>query len=509
MIRQEGVFVKCFSLGDRVPLPVFPKQGGALLTTQLEQFRQQLYASVSRRADALIEVVDALSSNATARSVVELSLNPCFRHGYGSLYDAIDHFFQSTSPQQGDDGRGLREQQIMRLIVPLLPVPHQRTFWLLGVDVTPVPRPFADTLEDRGFVYHPNTVRGNRPVTIGHQYSALVALPEKAHRTDPPWVVPLSLRRVGSQELGTLVGARQVETVLADETLPFGKALCVMVADSAYTGVPVLGRVAPHQHLVTITRLRGNRTLYRSAPPPTDAQRRHGHPTWYGPPFKLREPTTWGAPDETATTGWTTKHGRPLIVYLEAWHDLLLRGTNEVPMYRYPFTLLRARVVDTEGNLVFQRPFWLIAIGNRRRDVSLVEAWESFGRRYDLEHFFRFGKQRLLATTYQTPDVEHEENWWQIIQLAYTQLWLARALAHALPRHWERSLPHPAAGIATPTTVQRNFGRILRQLGTPAAMPKLRGNAPGRARGQRQRRRERQPVIKKDAAPRKKAQAAT
>jgi hypothetical protein len=478
------------------------------MTTQLEQFRQQVYASVPRRADALMEVVDAVSSNTTARSVVELSLTPCFRHGYGRLSDAIDHFFQPPSLQQAVDARGLHEQQVMRLIVPSLPAPQQRPFWLFGGDVTPAPRPFADTLEDRGFVYQPTTLRGNRPVTIGHQYSALVALPEKVHRTDPPWVVPLSLRRVGSREQGTLVGAHHVETMLADETLPFGQELCVTVVDSAYSGVPFLGRMAPHEHLVTIARLRGNRTLYRPAPHPTDGPCPPGHPTWYGTPFKLGAPTTWGPPDEAATTGWTTRHGRLLLVHLEAWYDLLLRGTTDVARHRHPITHQHGRVVDTEGKLVLQRPVWVILLGKRRRELSLVEAWQAFGRRYDLEHFFRFGKQRLLLTAYQTPDIEHEENWWQIVQLASTQLWLARALARALPRPWERSLPQPATGIATPTTVQRNFGRIIRQLGTPAAVPKPRGNSPGRPKGQRQRRRERQPVVKKGAAPLKKAHVA-
>ena len=38
----------------------------------------------------------------------------------------------------------------------------------------------------------------------------------------------------------------------------------------------------------------------------------------------------------------------------------------------------------------------------------------------------RFGKQRLLMTQFQTPDVEHEENWIQFVLLAYVQLWAAK-----------------------------------------------------------------------------------
>ncbi len=98
---------------------------------------------------------------------------------------------------------------------------------------------------------------------------------------------------------------------------------------------------------------------------------------------------------------------------------------------------------------------------------------------------------------YQTPDVEHEENWMQIVALAYMQLWLARDLAEALPRPWERYLPDAERETASPSTVQRDFRRIIRQIGTPAALPKPRGKSPGRAKGERQHPRQRHSVIKK------------
>jgi hypothetical protein len=41
----------------------------------LAAYRQGLYDLFPRRADALMDLLDALSSNTTARSVVELSLN--------------------------------------------------------------------------------------------------------------------------------------------------------------------------------------------------------------------------------------------------------------------------------------------------------------------------------------------------------------------------------------------------------------------------------------------------
>jgi hypothetical protein len=176
-------------------------------------------------------------------------------------------------------------------------------------------------------------------------------------------------------------------------------------------------------------------------------------------------------------------------------------------MHPHPFTLVRARGVDAAGQPIHKRAMWLLlVIGPRRAELSLVEIWEAYRQRYDLEHFFRFGKQRLLLTAGQTPDVRRAENWWQIVQLAYAQLWLAQPLAPALPRPWERYLPAAAPGSASPATVQRDFGRIIAAVGTPAQAPKPRGIAPGRVKGFRPTPRTPQTVIKK-AKPAPKASA--
>ena len=168
-------------------------------------------------------------------------------------------------------------------------------------------------------------------------------------------------------------------------------------------------------------------------------------------------------------------------------------------MYQYPFTLVRARVLDAEGNPIHKRALWLLVIGKRRGELSLVEIWEAYARRYDLEHFFRFAKQRLLLTAFQTPEAKHEENWWQIVQLAYVLLWLSRSVAVNLPNPWERYLPRAENGVASPAAAQRGFGRIICQIGTPAAEPKRRGNSPGRRKDTQIPPRERLAVVKKAA----------
>jgi hypothetical protein len=106
---------------------------------QLKQFRQQLYSSLAYGGDTIMDLLDALSSNTTAKSVVELSLNPLFRRGYSSIYGGIQQFSQPVSTEATAKERCAQEHQLMQLIGSYLPTPQQQKYWLLGVDVTPLP----------------------------------------------------------------------------------------------------------------------------------------------------------------------------------------------------------------------------------------------------------------------------------------------------------------------------------------------------------------------------------
>lgn len=467
--------------------------------SRLKQFRQEIYEAFDHRRDALMELIDALSSTPDARSVVELSLSPFFRRAYSSVYDAIAGLFQPSKMEKADEERREWEQDWMRLIASYLPKPQKRKFWLFGVDVVSIPRLFSPTLPDRTFVYQPNTIKGNKPVTIGHQYSHLVFFPEKINHDDAPWTVPLIVRRIQSDEKTTTVGAEQIGALMGDETLPWHDELCVTVEDSTYSAVTHLGPVMMQEHedLVVVARARSNRVFYRQAPPVEEENKTPGHPTWFGERFDLKDPDTWGQPDEVTEVLFTTRSGRQYRAKIEGWHNLLMRGKREWPMHRFPFTLIRVRVLDEAGNQVFKRTMWLIVMGKRRHELSIQEAWEAYGQRYDVEHYFRFGKQRLLERAYQTTDVEHAENWMYVVALAKVQLWLARDLAESLPRPWEQYLPEVERETPGPSFVQRDFGRIIQEIGTPAQPPKPRGNSPGRAEGETQTPRKRRPVIKK------------
>lgn len=386
------------------------------------------------------------------------------------------------------DGFSGGAEQWVHLLAPYLPRPQRRPFWLLGVDVTAQPRPYSRTVSDRGMVYQPTHVKGNKPITVGHQYSTVALLPEAEANLSPTWLVPLTTQRVVTTDDKELVGAAQIEALLNDDNLPFHNELCVDVGDSRYSKPEYLHANRHHPNLVTLARVRSTRTFYQQpfSRDEDETVKKRGHPTWFGEPFSLRNPTTWHSPDEIVTLTQVSRRGKHYLVEIQAWRNMLMRGKQKpkpLPMHRHPFTLVCITRYDDKGKQVGRQPLWLIVIGERRHELSLSDSYHAYEQRYDLEHFFRFGKQKLLLTDFQTPETDREESWWRLVHLAYAQLWMARHVAHRLPRPWERYLPTMRAHSISPTLVQRDFGRIIQQLGTPAKPPKRRGYSTGRPQG--------------------------
>lgn len=378
----------------------------------------------------------------------------------------------------------------------MIPTPQERPFYLFAIDTTPAPRPYAETMPERGYIYQPNTVKGNKPINIGHSYSIVSILPEKDASSTAAWSIPLSGERVTPDKSGTSLGSEQIKALLEDQSLPWFDQLCVLAADSTYSKRSFLFGQCKHQNLVVIARVRSNRVFYQSPPPVLENTPKRGCPKKYGSRFSLADPNTWHTSDETTTTQHITRKGRQLTVTIQTWHNMLMRGIKHEKMYLHPFTLMRISVTDDTKEQVW-KPMWLIVIGKQRQQLSSEVAYQSYRQRFDIEHMLCFGKQRLLMTQFQTPEVEHEQNWIRLVMLAYVQLWAAKELACYLPKPWERYLKQNSDTIITPSTVQRDFQRIISKIGKPGHSPKPRGNSTGRVAGQTQPKRSKHPVVKK------------
>lgn len=452
----------------------------------LRQFRQGIYESFPSRRDSLLDLLDAFSSNDRARSTVELSLNSCFRRQYSALYKAIAAaYLESDYPVCS-----LEAYQQGSVLLNTLPSPTQLPYPVFGLDETPNERVFARCLSDRQNIHRSTAVAAQRPVSEGHNYSVLAAFPEAVADDWPRWALPLSVERVSSVSNAIEVAHHQIAQLLSypqSATWP----LKVLTVDSRYPTPAFLYGLRDYADLVVIARVRRNRSFYCQPEPDSSPTR----PRWYGPRFKLNDPSTWPPPAQQETLTRTHPNGQPFSLQLMRWTHLLMRGTRDYPMHQFPFDLLRCQRLDADAQPQGP-PLWLLIWGQLRSQISSGQGQQAYAQRFRLEHFFGFAKPHLLLTAFQTCLTPHEINAVRLASLAYGQLWLARHLVDTLPLPWQRYTPSAKTQQPTPRQVQRGFAQLIQQMGSLASPPKTRGIPAGRPKGTRLNPRSPCPLVK-------------
>lgn len=492
------------------------------IVEQFRDFRNKIYNFFIYRSDSTLDLIDAIAGQPSKESSVKVSLSNLFRRGYSSLTDVVDNLFRINAKKRPNSAE-LQEEHLKMtgLLMEQCPPSVNRPFELFAVDCSSNSRIYAEKLEDRGFVHSPTKVPGQKPITVGHQYSTVVFLPEKSNPSEPHWVIPLSTERVKSKDNGAALGMQQIIQITT--SVPFKNKLCIGVSDSAYSNDNCLREANKQVNLVNISRLRNNRGFYLPRTH-TEGQKPVGRPKIYGDRWWLHNP---GEPDESTTVERRTASGKLIYVCIERWNDRQekkassdsnsMPGSPELDFAEIPktsdldvnngkkkvdavflFDAVRVTVLKEDKTVLYKNPLWLMVTGKRRRELSLVDIADSYFRRFDIEHFFRFAKQKLLLTGFQTPDVWHAENWWWLCIISYTMLYHARLLANQVRNPWEiKQELLNSKKTSTPSQVQRDYERIIGGIGTPACDPKPRGKSPGRLKGVKMAERKKYAVIKK------------
>jgi hypothetical protein len=439
----------------------------------LQNFRQQLYDLFPLRRDAIFELIDSISTYANkCKSIVELSQAPCFTREYTSITDAIANGLDKY------DFSG-----VIKLIFEYCCVKPSNDYHLFGTDVTACPRPHAKKLEDRSIVHAPTCTPGQKPIALGHQYSVATWLPKNNDDRDKHWIVPLAGDRVPTNQKPSEFGMTQLTKLITD--LDLQDELVVSVSDSAYGSENCRKQAKTISNLVHIYRLPGHRNIYCKLGEHKNKQKK------YGDTMALKKGDTHKDPDDTDTTTYTSCKGRLYHVSISRWHDMMVRGTRTFKAYEHPFDLLKVmmRPILDDGSLgeVIGKPMWLVAYGERRREICTLDIYRNYAQRFDLEHYFRFGKNNMLLTKYQTPSVEHEEVFFKLCLIAYAQMYLGRNDAELVLAKWEQyGYNHNQCGVDTlsPAKVQRSFQSVLDKTSTPAKVAKKRGVNSGRKAGE-------------------------
>lgn len=422
---------------------------------RLTQFRQAVYHTFTKRATALLEVIDAVAQVPRPHSPAELSL--VMQRHWSTLYDALD---------EGSVDLDVLRPVLAQTASTVSPY-RVAGCRVVVLDHTGLPRPTARTVADRERYPGPNGTR-----QLGHRYSWLTQLVD----ADSTWVAPLDVERIGPGSTPVGIALTQLARLAQASTEPL-----IAVADREY-GVNDVLRVVPKLPGVAITfvaRVRRNLVFYQAPPPRQPGQR--GASRKYGARIQLSDPASWPVPVWTAEE--ISASGERVV--LRGWANWLRRGLPQQPVQ-----LLQVQVLHADGQPKYAHPLWLMVVGTL--DWSLV--WPLDRPRWREETWHRQAKDLFSWTRAQVGSVERQDRWTWVVLLAAWQLLLARELARDCPRPWERAVPGGPVPLAR---VQRDYGRILCQFQLAMPPPKPRGKAPGRAPGIVLAPKPRQPILKR------------
>jgi hypothetical protein len=277
---------------------------------------------------------------------------------------------------------------------------------------------------------------GQAQLIPGWPYSFLAAL--ESGRTS--WTAVLDAVHLGPADDATAVTAAQLRAVIAQLIAARhwrpGDPPILIVTDAGYD-ITRLAFVLADLPVELVGRIRSDRVLRLPKPPRLPGT--NGRPPKHGPEIALDKPATWPEPAQTTVTE-TTRYGTAVATSWDRVHPRLTRRacwldhTGELPVIEG--TLIRLQVQHLPGDRD-PKPVWLWTSVTGAAAGDIDRWWQSFLRRFDLEHTFRLLKQTLGWTAPKIRTPEAADRWTWLLIAAHTQLRLARPLARDLRRPWE------------------------------------------------------------------------
>jgi hypothetical protein len=439
----------------------------------LNGFRHRLRGCMTRRGDALFELSDAmLCTQGRVTSPVELSLEPEFRRGHGSVYAAL--------------GRGrLDEAALRRLLVGQVAPARPGEPLMFAIDTTSLARPDATYAEQRTMVQ----VRGKGGDVFlpGWSYSILVGIGWGANS----WVDPIQARRVAPTDDHSELTLTQIRGLL-DDLAATGRqraqAPPPLVCLDAGNDASALAYELAEDNVQLLVRLNSRRVFYTDPEPRVPGQR--GAPARHGCKLSLADPAA-GPPPDHELTARSARYGTVRVAAWRNLHQQLGRSghwerwppDNRLPIVRG--TVIRVSVEYLPGGRKPDKDIWLFHAGPPGVEPDLDLLWKAYLRRFDQEHFHRFAKVYLGLRAAHLASAQATDRWVTLTLAAYAQLRMACTLAGDLRRPWH---PKLAPGtITSPYRTRLGFRRLRARLATPTQPTKHTRPGPGRPKGSKNR----------------------
>jgi DDE superfamily endonuclease len=323
--------------------------------------------------------MESIMTTKNASCLGEFSLSPLFRRKWSSVYEAL----QDCRPQRN---------QLMKRYLEEIPAEE---YILLAIDHTAWSRTEAKTFKDRTYQHQANSKDG---VTVGQGYSTIVWLPEK----QGSWAFPLLHERITSFETPISKAAWQLKQVKQ-----FLEQKVLVVLDSEYGNGSWVKQTAEIE-ASKLMRIRSNCCLYSNP----SAYTGRGRPRKHGQKFQVNDPNTWWEASQTVEID-DPKFGK---LRLKKWQDLHFRTAPNQSL-----NLIQVERLSLPFATKQYRPLWLVWVG--QQFLELDKVWSQYARRFGVDHWYRFAKQRLhwILPNLSTPS--QSERWSDLMPLMTWQLW--------------------------------------------------------------------------------------
>ena len=421
-----------------------------------QKFRQQTYQMLGKAKDATFELMDSVMTTRNAGCLAEFSLSPLFRRKWSSTYEAL----QDSRPNRN---------KLMRRYIKEIPTSR---YLLLGVDHTAWARRGAKTLKDRTYEHQASS---NNSVTVGQGYSTIAWLPEQ----EGSWALPLRHERITSYEKPISKAAWQLKQVCQHI-----KQKVLVVLDSEYGNGSWVNQTGEIR-VSKLMRIRSNCCLW-SKPKSYSGT---GRPKKHDKKFKVNDSSTWWLANETVEVD-DPKLGR---LRISQWKDLHFRSSSTHDM-----SLIQVERIKLKKSGKKHRSLWLVWVGEQF--LQLKDIWTQYARRFGVDHWYRFVKQRLHWTLPSLSTAQQCERWSDLMPLMTWQLWLAKELVEDYRLPWQSSQQD-----LTPGRVAQSMFSLLVEIDTPTSAPKPRGKSPGWKQGEKRSKRKTYPIAKKSHSRAKKS----
>lgn len=414
-----------------------------------KNFRQEMYGMLGNGKDAVFDLMDSVMTTRNVHCLGELYNSPFFRRQWSSVYEGI----KDSRPQR---------KNLMKRYIEEIP---KSDYILLGIDHTGWSMPEAKTMQDRGVIYSASSKNGTE---LGQKYSTITWLPAG----EKSWALPLRNERITSFETALTKASWQLKQVCKE--IKVEKILVVL--DCEYGNSSWIKQTAEIE-VSKLMRIRSNSCLYENPGEYGGV----GRPKRHGRKFKLNAQAQQWEPDEVVEI----EEEKLGILRVSKWSKLHFKK-----YYEGEFSLIKVERLNRKKTGENHRPLWLIWVGEEF--LPLAEVWPQYARRFGIEHWYRFAKQRLHWNLPSFGTVQQCERWSDLMPLITWQLWLARELVaeHRLP--WQK----PQTDL-TPERVAQSIFALLIEIGSPAPPPKTRGKSAGWQKGRKRKKRKTYPTVKK------------